>query len=73
MLTSGEEIDMVVAQNAFIALVGLLLGVVTLINLVFEKSKNKHDSNDKTNWFFDNKDYDRKLDSRADTNQYRTY
>lgn len=72
MFTSGEEIDMIIAQNSFIALIGLLLGIVTTLNLFFEKTKSKHNSNDKTNWYFDNKDYDRKLDERADKNQYRT-
>ena len=71
-LTSGEAIDMGVAQNAFIAVLGILLGIVATLNIVLEKSKSKHDSNDKTNWFFDNKDYDRKMDDRADKNQYRT-
>ena len=34
----------------------------------------KRDPKDKkTDWFFQNEQYDRKLDDRADKNQYRNY
>ena len=72
-LTSGEQIDIVVLQNGFVAILGLVLGLVTLLNIAYEKTKLKHFSDKKTDWYFDNEKYERKLDDRADKNQYRTY
>lgn len=71
-LTSTEPMDMVIMQNSFVAIIGLILGLVTLLNIAYEKTKLKHFSDNKTDWYFKNEKYDRKLDDRADKNQYRT-
>ena len=72
-ITNGENLDIVIIQNSAIALLGLILGIVAIFDIAWEKTKMKHFSDDKTDWYFKNKDYDRKLDERADKNQYRTF
>ncbi len=72
MNSEGEPIDMSILQNSFAAMIGLILGLVTLLNIAYERTKLKHFSDNKTDWYFDNDKYDRKLDERADKNQYRT-
>ena len=71
-LISGAEISMTVMQNAFVAILGLLLGLCALLSIAFDRVKSKHFSDNQTDWYFNNKDYDRELDERADKNQYRT-
>ena len=71
-LIEGEALEMEVMQNTIIAMLGIILGVILVLDILVEKARRKHYSDQKTDWFFDNKDYDRKLDDRADKNQYRT-
>ena len=70
---SGESLDMVVIQNTFVALLGIILALCTVIDIAVQKTKAKHFTDNKTDWYFQNDKYDRKLDERADKNQYRTY
>ena len=67
------EVDNVAMQNGLVALVGVLISVLTLFDILFEKIKKKKYSDKKTDWFFNNKDTDRKMDDRADKNQYKFY
>lgn len=73
-ITSSEQpADPIIIQNAFVIILGLLLGFVTFLNIAYERTKLKHFTDNKTDWYFQNDKYDRKLDERADKNQYRTY
>ena len=72
VITSGEQIDPVVLLNSFFAIIPIVLGLMSLLNIAFERTKSKHFSDNKTDWYFDNEKYDRKLDERADKKQYRT-
>ncbi len=71
-LISAESMDMMVLQNVMIASIGLIIGLCLVIDLAMERVRRKNYSDNKTDWFFDNKDFDRKMDDRADKNQYRT-
>ena len=71
-LISGELMDMTVLQNVFVTAISLVLGLVAILDIAFEKVKAKHFSDDKTDWYFGTDKYDRKYDERADKNQYRT-
>lgn len=71
-LMDGETLEFAVLQNTIIAVFGLILALFTVLDLVLEKARRKNYSDNKTDWFFDNENYDRKLDDRADKNQYRT-
>ena len=55
----------------FAPLVALVLVVCVLLDLAL--NKDKHEGRDKknTHWFYKDKKYERKLDERADKNQYK--
>lgn len=73
VLLDGETMDFVVLQNTAVAIIGLILGICVILDILVERARRKNYSDNRTDWFFKNKDYDRKLDDRADKNQYRTY
>ena len=53
-------------------LFGLGLAIAALFDVLLDKNRKAHPTDKKTDWFYKNKDYDRKLDERADKNNYRT-
>lgn len=69
-LLNGEY-DIIVIQNMAISILGILLGVFELFDMIFERAKMKNYSDNRTDWFFKNKKYERKMDDRADKNQYK--
>lgn len=58
--------------NIFISLIGIILAVAVMLDLLMDKSRTNNPKDKKTDWFYDNEQYDRKLDDRADKNNYRT-
>jgi len=50
---------------------GIILPLLILFDLLLDKNRKAHPVDKKTDWFYKNKEYDRKLDERADKNQYR--
>ncbi len=53
-------------------LFALVLAIGALFDVLLDKNRKAHPKDKKTDWFYTNKDYDRKLDERADKNNYRT-
>ena len=51
---------------------GLVLAIFAMFDVLLDKNRKAHPIDKKTDWFYKNKDYDRKLDERADKNNYRT-
>ena len=70
----GREggIDMIVLQNSVVGALGIVLALCIVIDIAVQKINTKHFSDNKTDWYFNNDKYDRKMDERADKNQYRT-
>lgn len=58
--------------NLFISLIGIILAVAVMLDLLMDKSRTNNPKDKKTGWFYENEQYDRKLDDRADKNNYRT-
>jgi len=58
--------------NIFFSFIGLILPIVAIFDLIFDKAAKENPKDDKTDWFYKNKDYDREVDERADKNNYRT-
>ena len=50
----------------------LVLPIAALFDVLLDKNRKAHPTDKKIDWFYKNKDYDRKLDERADKNNYRT-
>lgn len=69
-IIKGNQVTVANGLNSFISLVAVILSIVVVMDLLSDKTKKRADK--QTEWFYDNKDLDRKLDDRADKNQYRT-
>ncbi len=69
-LISGNGFTMANGFTTFISLLAVILSIVVMIDLLSDKAKKP--VNKQTEWFYDNKDFDRQLDDRADKNNYRT-
>ena len=52
--------------------IGIILPIIVLLELLFDKNSQNHPTDKKTDWFYKNGEYDRELDERADKNNYRT-
>ena len=73
MANPGEGlVDVTIYLNGFISLVGIALPIAVLLDLLLDKNRKAHPKDKKTDWFYKNEAYDRKLDERADKNNYRT-
>lgn len=51
--------------------IGIILPLLVLFDLILDKGRKAHPIDKKTDWFYKNKDYDRKFDERADRNEYK--
>ena len=73
-LSNANEgrIDEIIFQNSAIGVLGIILALFIVIDIAVQKAKTKHFTDNKTDWYFNNEKYDRKMDERADKNQYRT-
>jgi len=58
--------------GAMISFLGVILPIVCIFELLLDKNKQKHGGDKKTDWYYGTDEYDRKLDDRADKNNYRT-
>ena len=72
-IMGGENISFITLQNALIASLGFLLAFLALFDLIIDRARKRDPKNKKTDWFFQNEKYNRKLDERADKNEYRNY
>lgn len=60
-------------SNATASFIGIILPIAVFFNLLIDKNRTNHPVDKKTDWFYKNEEYDRKLDERSDQNQYRNY
>lgn len=58
--------------SILVAFIGIAIPIAAFFDVLLDKNRKAHPVDKKTDWFYKNKDYDRKLDERADKNQYRT-
>ena len=71
VLMSQTIVDEVVLLKLTFSTFGVLLPVMGLMSVAMDKIKSPKAN--KTSWFFDNKEFDRKKDTRADKNNYKLY
>ncbi len=75
LVTASSEISLSntgLYLNTIISLFGIVIPVAILFDLLLDKNRKANPKDKKTDWFFNNEQYDRKLDDRADKNNYRT-
>lgn len=58
--------------NTFISLIGIAIPIAVLFDLLLDKNRKANPKSNKTDWFYNNEQFDRNLDDRADKNNYRT-
>lgn len=58
--------------SLLIAFVGIIIPLAAFFDVLLDKNRKAHPVDKQTDWFYKNKEFDRKLDDRADKNQYRT-
>ena len=71
-MINNETLSMQTYTEMFFALIAIALPLVALFDILFDKNRKKNPVDKKTDWFYKNEEYDRKLDERADKNNYRT-
>lgn len=71
-IINGETLSSATYLDMFIALIAIVLPIAALFDILFDKARTKNPVNKETDWFYKNEQYDRKLDERADKNNYRT-
>ena len=59
-------------MTIFVALIGIAIPLAAFFDVLLDKNRKAHATDKKTDWFYKNEQYDRKMDDRADRNQYRT-
>ena len=59
------------ASNIVVIVIGLIIAFLVFIDVAFNKNRSLGKSNKKADWFYENKEFDRNFDERADRNQYR--
>ena len=59
-------------MTVFFEFIGLIIPLAALFDVLLDRNRKEHPVDKKTDWFYKNKDFDRKLDDRADKNNYRT-
>ena len=64
--------SMETALNVFISIIGIILPIAVLADLLLDKGRKENPKDKKTDWFYNNEQFDRKLDERSDKNNYRT-
>lgn len=73
MLEAGEDVSMMsIYANSFASVLGMILAIAVLLDLLVDKGRKANPKDKKTDWFYKNEKFDRKLDDRADKNNYRT-
>ena len=72
VITNGGVLSVTQNTELMFSIVGIILPIAVLIDLLLDRGRKEHPVDKKTDWFYKNKEYDRKLDDRADKNNYRT-
>lgn len=65
-------VDINLYMQLFVSLIGIILPIAVMLDLLADKNRKANPKDKKTDWFYDNEQFDRKMDERADKNNYRT-
>ncbi len=73
MISTGTQLSFSDYTQFIFSIIGIILPIAVLIDLLLDESRKENPHDKKTDWFYNNKEFDRKLDDRADKNNYRMY
>ncbi len=65
----GANINMI--SSIFMSFIAMIIPISALIDMLLDKNRTNHPKDKKTDWFYKNEEFDRKLDDRADKNNYK--
>ena len=72
LLQGQSNFDVAFYMNLLADFIAILLAIFVLLDMLVDKGRKANPKDKNTDWFYKNKDFDRKLDDRADKNNYRT-
>lgn len=72
MIEAGSTFNISVSMSAFISLIAMIIPIAVLLDMLADKNRKAHPKDKKTDWFYANEQFDRKMDDRADKNNYKT-
>lgn len=71
-LTMVEDgIGMVSGMNLGAAIIGIVIPLLTFLDILFNKNRLSVGKDREADWFYKNEKFDREFDERADRNQYK--
>ena len=71
-IMAGGVSDINMYTGLILEAIALVLPLFSIFDILLDKNRTKNPIDKKTDWFYKNEQYDRKLDDRADKNNYRT-
>ena len=71
-MIKGETLSPETYLDMFVAFIAVVIPIVAVFDILFDRARLKNPVDKETDWFYKNEEYDRKLDERADKNNYRT-
>ena len=71
ILTQATGFTIFNSSEILFLCIGILIPILTFFDILINKNRANFQGDKKTDWFYKNKDYDRKFDERADRNQYK--
>ncbi len=72
-IASTEGMSDIYTYDTIIAsAIGIAVALFAFLSILADRNRAAHPTDKKTDWFYKNEEYDRKLDDRADKNNYRT-
>lgn len=70
-METTDGIGMVDGLNMFAAILGIVIPLLTFLDILFNKNRLSVSKDRDSDWYYKNEKYDRELDERADKNQYK--
>lgn len=64
-------LNVVNSANLIFIVIGIIIPLLTFFDILFNKNRALGKGAKREDWFYNNKDYDREFDERADRNQYK--
>ena len=71
-MARNETLTLAQSTEFMFSMIGIILPLAVLLDLLLDKNRKMNPKDEKTDWFYKNEQFDRKLDDRADKNNYRT-
>lgn len=72
LITNGASLQITEYAKILMSFIGIIIPICVLFELLLDKNRKAHPVDKKTDWFYKNEQFDRKMDERADKNNYRT-